>query len=245
MAKLPFDLRTFIGRLLVTVMVVLLVPFAWGLLSGVLDQLDRVEISGGSTGEWVRWGFGTYIALHILLYRATGLFRISHRLFSVLAEWLFGSQVASVDQPAADGARGKSKGRSGKSGKDDAAAKGSTMVAFSPYVIPVYAILVCVVGWALREWLDAIWLDAPICFLVGLAMGFHWLMTADELQQQRSRWYLETYLLAIGIVFILTVWVAAAFLPLVVPEFSFLRALSDGMVRAQEAYGTIVNQLFF
>ena len=76
-------------------------------------------------------------------------------------------------------------------------------------------------------------------------MAFHWLMTADDLQQQRDRWHMETYLLAIGLVFVVTLLIGGACLPWAVPEFSFLRALADGLAYAQTLYWTLVQRLFF
>ena len=69
-------------------------------------------------------------------------------------------------------------------------------------------------------------------------------MTADELQAQRKRWHLETYLLALSLVFVLTLLVAAACLPWAVPELSFIRVLAEGLSRTQDIYTTIVYQLF-
>ena len=87
-------------------------------------------------------------------------------------------------------------------------------------------------------------LDGPASILIGVTIAFHWLMTADALQQQRSRWHLETYLLAIGLVFALTLLIGGACLPWAIPEFSFVRALSDGCSRAQTIYTTIIQRVF-
>ena len=78
-----------------------------------------------------------------------------------------------------------------------------------------------------------------------MTIAFHWVMTADDLQQQRKRWHLETYLLALSLVFVLTLLAAAACLPWMVPEFSLVQMLSDGLARAQALYGAIIQQLFF
>ncbi|MBI3010917.1 MAG: hypothetical protein HYY58_00270, partial [Candidatus Omnitrophica bacterium] len=61
----------------------------------------------------------------------------------------------------------------------------------------MYTVLVCAAAWGFGRWLDRAFVDGPSSFLVGMTMAFQWLMTADELQQQRGRWHLETYLLSI------------------------------------------------
>jgi hypothetical protein len=229
--------KTIVARVVKVAMVVVLVPLVLGLLLGILDQLDLTSVAGGTFREWVAWGFATYVGIHVLLYRPAALFQASRRVFSVLAVWLFGGQVTTVE--AGGGGKGS------KGGKGEAAAQGSTLVAFSPYVIPLPSILVAATGWVLQHWMARVFLDGPVSFLLGLTIAFHWLMTADELQQQRSRWHVETYLLAIGLVFVLTLLIGGACLPWAIPEFSFLRALADGLAYAQQTYTTIIQRLFF
>jgi len=242
MGKISSSVVSVVGRLLKVAMVVIVVPLAVALLLSLLDQLNVPSASGGATfREWVLRGAWTYIGIHLLLYRPVRLFRISHRLFSTLAVWLFGGQVASVEQGAGKGGKGKES----KGGKGEAAAQGSTLVAFSPYVIPLYTVLVCAAGWALGRSLDRALVDGPVSFLLGMTLAFHWLMTADQLQQQRDQWHVETYGLAIGLVFVLTLIVGGACVPWAVPEVSFVRALADALARAQAIYSAIIRQLFF
>ncbi len=239
MAKTSSSISTWIGRLLKVVMVAVVLPFGVSLLGGILAQLDLVGSSGATFRQWIEWGAMTYVGVHLLLYRPVPLFRASHRIFSTLAVWLFGGHVASVEQA------GGGKGKGAKETKGEPSAQGSTLVAFSPYVIPLYAILVSAAGWALGRWLDRTLLDGPVTFLIGMTMAFHWLMTADELQQQRSRWHLETYLLAIGLVFVVTLLIGSACLPWTVPEFSFVRALAEGCSRTQAIYTSVIQHVFF
>ena len=239
MAKVFSKVGTVVSRIVKGAMVAVVVPLALGLILGILEQLDLLNISGVSARHWATWGFMTYVGLHIILYRPVGLFRASHRVFSLIAVWLFGGQVASVE--SAKGASGKG---GGKGGKGEGAAQGSTLVAFSPYVIPSFTVLVCAAAWLAGRWVDPAKLEAPVCFLAGLTLAFHWLMTADELQQQRERWHIETYLLAVGLIIVLTVLLAAAVLPLGVPQFAFPRALADGLAKTQAIYATLIQRLF-
>ena len=241
MGQLGSSVKGWLARGLKAAVVAVLVPTAIGLLMGILGELDRMTLAGGTFREWIATGFATYVGLHLLLYRPVTLFRASHRLFSALAVWLFGGQVASVQA----GVGGKAKGKSSKREGADAGAQGSTLVAFSPYVVPLSVVLMCAVGWLLQRTAWWSWLDGPVSFGVGVAIAFHWVMTADELQQQRSRWHVETYLLALALVFMLTMVIAAACLPGAVPEFSFIDALANGLSAAQEILTTLVQRLFF
>lgn len=240
MAKLLVNMTTVLTRLLKGLVVVVLIPFTIGLLGGLLDQLDFSTRSGSTFRQWIEWGVATYIGVHLLLYRPVALFRASHRLFATLAVWLFGGQVTSVGETARGGG-----GKGPKGSKEGSAASGSPLVAFSPYVIPLYTILVAALGWLAVRWVDRACVDGPASFLIGVTIALHWFMTADDLQQQRAKWHLETYLLAINLVFIMTLLLGGASLAWVVPEFSFLRALADGLSRTQAIYTTLIQRLFF
>ena len=119
------------------------------------------------------------------------------------------------------------------------------MVAFSPYVIPLSTVLVCALGWALRQWTGRAWVEGAMSALIGVTMAFQWLMTADELQQQREQWHVETYLLALCLVFILTLAIAAACVPWALPEFSVGQAFAEGMARTRAIYAVVWQRLFF
>lgn len=248
-----FSLRSIVARILKAVMVVLIIPIAAGLLSGIVDQLTLQSVSfmgaDHTIHDWVMGGFLSYVACHVLLYRPAPLFRASRQVFSAVAVWLFGSQVTSVEN--AELPKDPPKGKEGKASQKasaqpagDPVAQGSTLVAFSPYVVPIYTVLACALGWGLKRWWIGSYTDAPIAVLIGVTLAFHWLMTADELQQQRSRWHIETYLLALSLVFVLTLLLTAAVLPWAVNEFSFLQALADGFRRTQTIYTALFSDLF-
>ena len=245
MGKTVSNVAAGIGRFVQAAMVAVLVPLIIGLLQGILSELEMAGSPSSPFRAWIGWGFATYVGSHLMLYRPAPLFKASHRLFSSLAVWLFGGQVASVDrQSGGGGGKGKS-AKGGKGEKREASSQGSTLVAFSPYVIPLYLMLASAAGLLLRQWVERRLIDGPVSFLIGVTIAFHWLMTADDLQQQRDRWHLETYLLAIGLVFALTLLIGGLCLPWAIPEFSFIRALADWFARTQSLYTTITKHLFF
>lgn len=242
MGKISSKLAEILGRLLKVAMAAVLVPLAIGLLGGMLGQLELISAGAVPVRRLLGWGFATYVGIHLLLYRPVALFQASHRMFSALAVWLFGGQVASTEDASAGKAKPKGKAKTEKGGAKTG--QSSTLVAFSPYVIPSYMVLVCALAWALRHWIARAWIDAPAAVLIGMALAFHWAMTADDLQPQRAQWHIETYLLAVSLIFILTMLVGGACLPWALPEFSFVSALADGYARAQAIYAALVQQLF-
>ena len=245
MGKIKSKISETISRIIKALTVMALLPVVMGLLLGLREQLAVVSVSNGSACQWIEWGVATYVGVHVLLYRPVALFRGSHAVFSLLAVWLFGGQVASTEQAASFGGKKRAKDAKGeKAERSERRAPGSVLVAFSPYVVPVYTVLLCIAGWGLERWMGSAAVDAPLYFLIGVSLAFHWLMTADDLQEQRSRWHLETYLLAVSLVFGLTLLVASACLPLVAPERSFIQMLGSALSQAQVIYTTILQRLF-
>ena len=238
MGKIRSKVSEWVSRLIKGLMVVILLPVVIGLLLGMREQLGLISVTGGSARQWIEWGLAAYVGIHVVLYRPVGLFRASHALFSAMAVWLFGGQVASTEQ-----ASQKSSKRE-PSEKGQRRPQGSVLVAFSPYVVPVFTVLVCLAGWGLQQWVDRVKIEAPLYAAIGMSLAFHWLMTADELQERRRAWHVETYLLAVSLVFGVTLVVAAACLPLVAPELSFVQLLGSGLTHAQAIYTTVIQRLF-
>ena len=219
---------------------------------GLLQQLERIPIASATARAWIGWGFAAYVTLHILLYRPHALFRAHHRMFSAIATGLFGGNVTSVEEAGGRLAHAPSRAkRSRKPAKGDASNDASPhadspLVAFSPYVIPLYTLLVCVAGWLINRWGGWPWTVSGACLsaLIGVTAAFHWLMTADDLQAQRERWPIETYLLALGVIFLVTLLIDTLALSWVLPEFAPAEALGAGWSRAHALYTTLIQRLF-
>ena len=233
-----------LARLIKMVVVCLLIPLVIGLVEAFVEQLAFAG-GGWDAKTWALRGGAVYVGLHVLLYKPVALFAAGRTMFATLAVWLFGGQVASVEKGAAKSDGGKSKkGSKDKGGSGSAGSGSTTLVAFSPYVVPLWTIAVCLMAWAASHVVSRQWIDAPSAALIGASLAFHWLMTADELQQQRSRWPIETYVLALALIFVLTLFIAAACVPLAMPEFSFVQTLSTGFSRTQGIYTAVWQQLF-
>ncbi len=243
MAKKSLNPGGVLARLVKAAMVVLLLPAVIGMLDATARHLDAIALHSRMAGYWVNWGFLSYVGVHLILVRPRPIFHASHRIFAVVAAWLFGGHVTSVE----DGTGPTGAKRRKSSTADDetvSTAAGSPLVAFSPYVIPFYTILICGIAALARRWIEQPLIEVPAAFLVGLTMAFHWIMTADDLQEQRDQWHIETYLLAISLVFLLTLVLTLICLPWAIPQVSFSAVMSDGAARSQAIYDALFGQLF-
>jgi hypothetical protein len=252
MSTFEFDARECFGRLLKTAVVILLLPVVLGLLQAALAELGRIELVFGSARDWLVRGFLTYLGMHLIIWRPEALFRFSHRVFALLAVWLFGGQVASVEQAEEERpARSKRRGRKRTSAPthalatDASLAEGSPLVAFSPYVIPFYSLLICGLALLARYWTGSLQGVAFISiFGVGFSLALHWVMTADDLQEQRELWHLETYLLAVVLIVLVSATLVAVCLPWVLRGLSTQALFDAAAQRIREIFVLCYTVLF-
>lgn len=255
MGKAFSALLAVISRFVKGAVAVLLVPPLIGLGAAVFDQLGERTAGETTAAVWVVRGLLSYVALHLLLYKPEGFFGVQHALLSKLAVWLFGGQVATSGGEASGAASGgkRSKGRGkdkdgagDKAGRGSKSGGGSALVIVSPHLIPLYTALLCGAVWLLRRAAVApSLLDPSAAWLLGFAVAFHWVMTADDLQRHRDRLAIEMYLLALLLIGLGSLLLVTACLPWAFPEFSVGQTLAAASVRAQAIYATAAERLFF
>ncbi len=243
MAKAPSTFLHLLGRFGKGLVGALLIPPVIGFALGLYRGLEPLTARAHSCADWFLWGVMGYVALHLLFYKPTVLFRASHALLARLAGGLFGGQVATVDPDAPAGSKPKAKSKG--SGKSGGSRQGSTLVALSPYLVPLAVILVSLGAWAASHWVETSALSGVASLLLGVALTFHLAMTAEDLQQDRARFPVELYLMALALSGLASLLVAICCLPLAVPGFSIPSALADAMASDRAMYTAIIHTLFF
>ena len=243
MGELISSVTRWFGRLIKLVIALCLLPPFLGLAAGIWQQLDVAMAGSKSYAEWARIGIVGYVSVHLLLVQPNALFRAQHRLLSKLSGWLFGGQV-TTEPPKAQKRSEK------KSEKPDTAAKGgsmrgSTMLVLSPYLVPLYTILVCVAAWALGRWANVPLLDPAVGILIGATLSLHWVMAADDLQQNRSRFPFDAYLLALALIGLVSSVLVALCLPLAVEPWSVPAVFAEALRQAHAVYSAVFRALFW
>ena len=233
-----------IGRLVKLVIGCLLVPPFLGVAAGIWRQLDEAAAGSKSFADWVLLGVVGYVGVHLFVVQPKGLFRAQHRLLSTLSVWLFGGQV-TTEPPKGEKRSEKKSDKTGKDKGSAESAQGSTLLVLSPYLVPLYAILVCVAAWAVKRWLSAPMLDPVAGVLVGASLSLHWVMAADGLQQNRKRFPFDAYLLALVLIGLMSAVVVALCLPMAVPSFSVPGVFAEALRRSQAIYTAVFQALFF
>ena len=243
MGALTSTIASWFGRLVKLVIAFCLIPPFLGLVMGIWSQLEGVVAGSKSVAEWAMLGAVGYVGVHLFLLQPKALFQAQHRLLSKLSVWLFGGQVAT--EPPKGSTREKKADKSEKGSKGSDGPQGSTLLVLSPYLVPLYAILICLVSWALGRWANVPRLDEATGVLVGAAVSLHWVMAAGDLQQNRSRFPFDAYLLALALIGIVSSTVVALVLPLAAAPFSIPAVFAEALRQSQAVYSAVWQALFF
>lgn len=244
MGELTSTLANWLGRLVKFIIGLCLIPPFVGLAMGIWQQLDGAMAGSKSFGEWAMIGGTSYVGVHLFLIKPKALFLAQHRLLSKLSVWLFGGQVTT--EPSKGSTRSEKKpDKPEKGAKSSEGPQSSTLLVLSPYLVPLYAILACVAAWGIGRWTDVPMLDQITGCLVGAAVSLHWVMAADDLQQNRSRFPFDAYLLALVLIGIVSSVMVALCLPLVVVPFSIPAVFADALRQSHALYSAAFDVLFF
>lgn len=243
MGELTSTVARWLGRLVKLVIGLCLLPPLVGLALGIWQQLDGAMAGSKSFAEWAMIGSTSYVGVHLFLIQPKALFRAQHRLLSKLSVWLFGGQVTT--EPPKGEKREKRAEKPEKGAKSSDGPQGSTLLVLSPYLVPLYAILVCVAAWALGRWADVPMLDPIAGVLIGATVSLHWVMAADDLQQNRSRFPFDAYVLALALIGLVSSVVVALCLPLAVVPFSIPAVFAEALRHSHAVYSTVFQALFY
>lgn len=212
---------------------VLLLPACLGATQGLARALEE----GDATAGWLRafgWGVGLYLLLHIVFYKPTPLFTLSHRILQAVATWLFGGKVA----PGATGGKG-----GGPSGAVSAGNKGPILAVLSPYLIPIYTLLAAL-GFrlaALRLPLElySAWVVGGLAWLT----AFHLVQSLESIQRNENITH-AGYLISVSLVYLVTLSLSVVAMSWALPGISLGQYLRHAASASSGLYVAIVRQLF-
>ena len=252
MAKKSFKPAQWLSRLVKTLVAVLLVPPVIGLARAIMTQLDGIGAPDASSClQWFLWGMVGYIGVHLLLYRPKGLFRLNHSLLQTIAVWLFGGQVSTVGSQEAAAAAKVPKGKS-KRGKDgseeggggDATPHESTLVVISPYLVPLYVILLSGMWWLAGRGGGSNLIHGIASAMLGVALSFHLAMTGEHLQERADQVPFETRLMTLTIAGLASLAITTVCLPLALASFSIPGTFAAATAKTHSMYAAIFETLF-
>lgn len=181
---------------------VALLPLLWGILHQTGRMFPALLDEGFSS--WWRYAAGAalYLLIERVLARPMWLYVFGHELTHAVSGILSGASIKSF--------------KAKSTGGEVRLSKSNAFIALSPYIIPLYSILVIVLYAVTRRWWDPPALKPVFEFVLGLTLAFHVSHTISALHKRQSDlkvlgFFLSGVLILMGNVFILAVLCIALF----------------------------------
>ena len=136
-----------------------LLPFAWACVKHVALMVPAVAHEGA--GSWWLYlaGAGAYLAVELAVEKPMWLYVFGHELTHAVSGILSGAKIHSFEAHSGGG--------------EVRLSKSNAFIALSPYVVPIYALVVVGVFVAARHWWNRPELPYVFKFLLGMTLAFH------------------------------------------------------------------------
>jgi len=167
---------------------ILLLPLCYSVFLTFIYIVKNIEFSYNPVKLFL-FGAGSYLILHILLYKPIKIYIIGHELVHAISAYLCGAGVKNL--------------KIGKSYGSVNVDKVNTFIALSPYFIPFYSIIVIFI-WLLIKYLFK--LNVPIeifMFLLGFTIMFHLLLTIYAISLGQQDLKVSGWLFSVILIFII------------------------------------------
>jgi len=150
---------------------ILLLPLCYGMAAALWDILSHFkEVPEGSF--YFVAGIGSYLAFQWVFFRPIRTYVFGHELSHALAAWLSGARVKRFHVS--------------KKGGSVTVSKSNFFVALAPYILPLYALLLMAVYFAIGYFYPIVRIYWRFfLWLLGGTLGFHMALTAYALRMDQ------------------------------------------------------------
>lgn len=166
---------------------VILLPLCYVIFHTLIFVIKNIEFSNYIVKPFFI-GCGTYLVIHILLYKPIKLYVIGHELAHVISAYLCGANVKNIKV-------GSSYGRVNVD-------KVNTFIALSPYFVPFYSLIVIIL-WGIIKYLFKVNIYVGyFMFFLGLTIMFHFVLTIYALSLGQQDLKISGWLFSVVVIFI-------------------------------------------
>ena len=165
-------LKKTVSRLFRWAIALALVPILWSVCHRVALMAPLVVGGGLRVWGFYALGVGGYIAVERIVARPMWLYVFGHELTHAVTGLLSGAKLHSF--------------RATAKGGEVELSKSNVVIALSPYVIPLYAVLLIVAYAVTRRWWNPPALAPAFQILLGAAIAFHFSLTFSAIHSRQS-----------------------------------------------------------
>jgi len=125
---------------------------------------------------WRSWwiylaGMGAYLLVELVFHRPIWVYVFGHELTHAISGLLSGARILKF--------------RATSRGGEVHLSKSNVLIVLSPYVVPIYMVMVLILYSILRIWFQAPWLNYGFQFLMGATLAFHFSLTFVALHRHQ------------------------------------------------------------
>ena len=150
----------------------LFLPFLWA--AGV--ELGRLILSISAQGWRSWWIYATGGLVYFLIERVVGrpmwVYVFGHEVTHAFSGFISGAKIHSF--------------KASSNGGEVKLSKSNGFIALSPYILPIYSMLIILFYAALKNWWPSPWLTYGFQFLMGSTVTFHVSLTFSAFHKRQS-----------------------------------------------------------
>lgn len=176
-------------------------------------------------------GFFIYPIFHIIIFKPIYIYAIGHEIVHVLATWLCGGKVTSF--------------HISHDGGSVTTTKTNAFITLSPYFVPIHAIFLFILYWALSRFFDMSRFSDEFMFFMGFLLGFHLIMTVEVMKTKQVDISQTGYFFSVPLIYIANIFISVLVLYLLFKsDISLTWFLKNVLALSKEIYINIFNALF-
>lgn len=205
-----------------------MLPLLWATAKQTMLMIPTVGQDGFHAWGLYAGGLLSYLALERVMAKPMWLYVVGHELTHAVSGLISGAKIHSF--------------KAGARGGEVRLSKSNIFIALSPYIVPIYAVLVISVYAVLKRW----WFRPEIVYgfqwFLGMAIAFHLSLTISALHKHQPDlkilgFFLSGVIIALGNALILGILGVSLFSKTPTFKEYFYRIMRDTQISAKSSAG--------
>jgi len=219
-----------LNKILKILLGILALPICIGVSISLYEHLSQIQIVLYYQQKYFIVGIISYLVVHAVFFKPSYLYVLSHELMHAIAALLSGGRVRSI--------KVSSKGGS------VATTKSNIFIALSPYLFPLYTIVVALLWFGIKFVTKSDIDYSFFLFAIGFTLAFHIVLTIDFLKIRQKDLLHAGYFFSVCLIYVINLLIVGLICSLLFKGMIFVGFLQDSYIKARDIYAGIFCQMF-
>lgn len=175
-------------------------------------------------------GAFSYCIAHLLLFKLDFMYILGHEVMHAIATFFSGGKVFGMKVSNKEGSVNTS--------------SPNLFVMLSPYLVPVYVILIALVYFTLSFFTDVSRFSTHFIFFAGFFLMFHLVYTAESIRDKQSDMMKTGYFFSFFFIYIVNLILVFFIISLLFPQALFSGFISASFEKSKQFYYSFWKQMF-